>query len=288
MVTTQQKGQLLRVLILTAVLIAVMVLATQVIGLGRTGFDSADVLQQYFFYVAPGIGFLIGILSLFFVEQLITEGDNKYGNSLCFNSPGELIPLNFKIITDWKRLTLLSIIVFAILGIYASYTGQTSFTGVGELEQQFTLIDNILFSLALVTPSENSGAAFAAAFFLFLWRYFARSKKISKVSFIIVAVVIVILAFLLYGWFNHVLRYQESDVALQTVMKFWAVGGIITAITGSFIPFWIMHIMNNLFYELGKAFANDLIIGWTFGILLVLVVIYLLLFFPRRKEIRIK
>ena len=280
-----KKGRdIIRICVLSAVIIFVMVLTSQAVGLGGTGFDSQEILQQFWFYVGPAIGYLLGIIVLFIIEMIITEGDSQYGNSLCFNSPGELPAVNLKIFTDWRKLTLISVILFSIMGVYAAFTRQT-FTGIGTLSQQFTLSNSLLYKGALIPAAENLGAAFGFAFFLFILRYYARKWNWGKAAFIVSAVFLALISFAAYGWINHLLRYQNVEIAMFNVLLFWMVGGLITVLSGSFIPFWIMHICNNLFYELSQHFTNEMIAIFTGAFVIGLGVLYVMLFIRRKGEV---
>jgi len=268
---------------LAAVLTFIMVSVSQTIGLAGTGFTEDAVQRQFFFYVAPGIGFLIGIILLMIIEVMIKKGDDKYGDSLCFNSPGETPGLPFKIFENPFKLFLISMILFSILGIYSAVTKQ-SFTGMGVLRQQFTVVGSVLYNFALIPASENLGAAFFFAFTLFLWRYTCRKFNVSDISFMLVAMLIAVITFGAYGYANHLLRYGASDVSIKTVIFFWSAGGLITVLTGSFIPFWVMHADNNLFVDLGRHFSSDLVVYYTIAGIVVMIITYVLLFIRRNGK----
>lgn len=278
----KEKKAIVRGAILSAFIIVIMVLTSQMIGLGRTGFDSQEILQQFWFYVGPGLGYLLGIFILYISELTIREGDKKYGDSLCYNDGGQVPAVPLKIFKDWKRLILLSTIIFSILGMYAAFTN-TTFTGIGAIEQQFTVGDTLIFKGALIPAAENLGAAFLFAFVLFLWRYLCRDKKLPVGLFIGGAIILALLTFAFYGYINHIMRYENLELAMATVLGFWTVGGLVTVLTGSFIPFWIMHICNNLFYELGKHYTNEVIGLWTGGFVIALGLMYVLLFIRRKN-----
>jgi hypothetical protein len=287
---------IVQTLVLAGIIIFILLLVPEFIGLGKSGFSfvvgSGDItginflLFQFLFYSGPGVGFLLGILIFFIVELVIKKDDYKFGSSLSFNSPGETPAPATKYFSGWKgmiKLTLLSIIIFSLLGLYTVFTGN-SFTGVGNLQHQFTIFDNLLYSAALVAVSENLGAAFFWAMILVFIRAFARNVKMNKDGFIIFSVIMCILAYLTYGFVLHQLRYQGSEVALISVLIFWAVGGLITILSGSFIPFWIMHIANNLFYDLSKYYSSDIIFIWTIGSIIFLGLIYVVAFIRRNNR----
>lgn len=286
----EESNNLIQVLVLSAVLLIILILIPQFIGLGKSGFyyssstetgtvDFNFILFQYLFYAGPGIGFLLGLLVIFAIEIIIRKGDNKYGNGIGFHSP------EIKYFQGWSgmiKLIFLSLIIFGILGLYTAYTHNT-FTGIATLKHQFTFFDNILFSAALVPAAENLGAAFFFGFLVLFLRFFARKVNMSKEGFYVLFVLLAIVAFLTYGYVNHQLRYGFNEVALITVIFFWGLGGLLTAVSGSFIPFWIMHIINNLFYELGNKYSGDIFITYAIGAIIGVAILYVLLFVRRKK-----
>jgi hypothetical protein len=271
---------------LTALLFFIMVLFSQSVGLFRTGFESQEVLTQFFFFTTAGAGFTIGLFLVFLLETLITEDDSKYGSSVGFVSPGETpaLPL-FKNFTG-PQLFLASLIVFGSLGLFTLFTQQTTFTGVGSLEQQFTAVDNIIFSSALIPASENLGAAFLIAFSLFGLRMIARRVNMGKTNFQLIALFIIPILVGLYGFANHNLRYQGFDLSLVVVFFFWYTGGFITMLTGSFIPFWVMHISNNLFFDFRRFFSEDIVAIYVGIVLTILIAVYIITYGikPKRRK----
>jgi hypothetical protein len=294
----KQSKSIVSTLLLSAVLILCMILFAEFIGLGKGGFsftvspsDTAEinfVLFQFLFYAGPGIGFLLGILVLFVVELVIVQGDADYGNSISFMSAGEEPGLPggyFKGFKGTMKLIMLSIIVCSCFGMYAAVNHQT-FTGIGTLKAQFTLGDNLVYTSALIPASENLGAAFTWAFALVIWRAICRKNKINKGVFIVISVLLAILAFGAYGFINHQLRYGFNEVAIMSVLVFWCLGGLITVVSGSFIPFWLLHIANNLFYELGNNFASDKIMIYGIAFVILMSIAYILLFVRRSSNPR--
>lgn len=279
------KKRIIGTFIFAASLLFILIAIPQTVGLGATGFESDIVLQQFFFYVAPGIGFLIGIILLFIVETLIIKGDKKYGDSLAFNSPGELVPIKFRFLRNPFQLILLSIIIFSVLGLVNVFTEQRTFTGVGVLEQQFSQTESLLFSTALIPVSENLGAAFFLAFTIFLLRVAARKYTWSKQNFVILSVFMGTIVVGIYGLINHLLRYGDSEISLLKVFGFWSAGGFLSVLSGSFIPFWIMHADNNVFFDFARSFSSDSILIWAVIFIVVLAAIYLAIYgFGRKKD----
>lgn len=247
------------------------------IGLGRGGFDSEEVLKQYSFYV-NGYILLALLAGAFIVQFIINRGDNKYGNSLYFASQGEKPSVPFFKRFSQLQLTFLSIIIFGLLAMVSFLVRQQVYTGVAVLEQQFTVVDSILFSTILIPASENLQVAFIAAVAIVLFGILARRTNMTAGNFVIFSAVIVILIFGFFGWANHLLRYGGSDIDILIVIGFWTIGGLITFVTGSFIPFWIMHMMNNLFFDLSRWFTNELIFTIAMSGIIILALSYIFIY----------
>lgn len=273
-----KKRRLIRVFVLAAILLFIVVQFTQTIGLAAKGFDSEEVLKQYFFYSAPAIGFLFGILLFFGISHLILKGDTKYGNSLAFNSQGEFPALPFFKRFTVLQLTLLSVILFSVSMLVSVLTNQGSFTGLAVLPQQFTATSSILFSTALVVISENLGAGFTIAFLFFLLRFYSRKYNLSSSNFRIIALSLFGLVVGVIGLGNHLLRYSASEIAKTVVFFFWTIGGYITVLTGSFIPFAIMHGANNIIFDLRRFFSSDTLTMYIILAIFGLSVLYFLIY----------
>jgi len=269
--------------LLLAVAIGVLTfLVPQSIGLGAGGFDSSAVLQEFSFYLVGGI-FLLLIVLAFFVEIIIKKGDERYGNSIAFSSQGESphVPF-FKKFSD-LQLFLLSTIIFFIIFILITTVRQTSFIGYKTLEQQFTPIGELLYSTLLVAGSENLGMALVIALLVVGLRAWARRTNMSKANFNVLFYTISIIG-ASYWIINHLLRYGGQDYKLSVVFLFGFAMAIITLLTGSFIPAFVMHASNNLFFDTQGMFSRDnIVIGVIVGIIF-LAIIYFLLYRNKYKK----
>jgi len=276
-----QKTSVVHVLIFAACLLSIMWFVPFTIGLSKGGFSIEGIKTQYVIYLQSGIAGLGIVVLLYVIEKMIRRGDLIYGDGQGFYSPGQEPHLRTRIFDNPWRLALACIIIFSILGLIANATQQT-FTGVGSLQQQFTRFDNAVFSGALVAASENLGAAAVLALFIFCVRLYARKAHLSKVNFKIITWTGGILIVGIYGLVNHLSRYGNQDVALLTVFFFWAMGALMTMVSGSFIPFWVAHILNNVFYDLGKAFSSDSTVSYVIGFIVAATALYLYLYVFRR------
>lgn len=281
------KKKILREFMLLMFVCFIAFLLSQTIGLAFSGFESAHVLQQFSFYVVGIVGAFIIAIGVV-LQIIITKRDNIYGSSTLFNSPGETpsIPIPF-----FKRtflLFLFFLIFFLILGVFFLRTQQTAFTGfIIPLEQQFTPTQSILFTATLIPGSENLMFAALLLIAFLVISFYARKYNWDKGVFIIITWFSLTILGTIYGIANHLLRYSGSDIDIFRVAGFWFLGSILTLSTGSFIPFWVAHIVNNLIFDLKEYLSSDIITIWVIGIIILLSVLFLYLVFKKPKEVEL-
>lgn len=257
------KKNIVRLLIQVGIIIAILVLVPLTISLSKGGFDEPEVAQQFYFYEITGIGFLFGILILLILEIFITKGDTKYGNGNGFYLLGEKPSFSFFKRFTRPQITMLFFIGFSIIFLVSISLVQqgiiqsSTFTGVQVLPQQFTSVDSLLFSSALIPTSENLGAAFVICLTLFIIRRIARKNNWSFKKFLIVSLISVPIITGIFGLAWHLWRYSGSEVALRTVWFFWTLGGFLTIATGLYFIFWAMHGDNNFFYDIARFFSKE-------------------------------
>lgn len=278
----EKRAKIIRTLVLSGILLFVGFLLSQTVGLGAGGFDTESVLKQFNFY-SVGIGFLMIVVIFFFVMYFWRKGD-EYGDSIMFGIPGESPGLSiFKNFSNFQMF-LLFLIIFSILGLFAVFTNQQRFTEFVALEHQFTPVGELAFSSLLIPISENLGAAAVLAVFIFLLVLFGVKYNLSKGNYNAIVWIAVPILFGFYGYINHLLRYGGSDTSKMVVFIFWAVGGLLTVITTSFIPFLMMHFDNNFFFDLKRLFGSEIqFLLFAFGIV-ILIVFYLWMYVFKKKE----
>lgn len=255
-------------------------LIPQSLGLGAAGFSSEKVLQQFSFYLAGGI-FLFLLIVGFIIELLIRKGDEKYGSSLAFASLGETPAIPFFKRFSQIQILFLSLITFGILGLFAFITKQATFAEFGVIEQQFSPVGQLLFSTLLIPGAENLGLALVIVMTFIVLRIIARKTNMSSASFRIYAWTFIPLIGASYWIINHLLRYSGSELDLITVFFFGLIMAFLTIMTGSFIPAWIFHMGNNLFFDLQRLFSQESVLVFAIGVIVVLIVVYGIVY--RRK-----
>lgn len=283
MVSAEDKRQAYVNLVAAGIVIFLMVSLTAFIGYFGSGFDSQEIFNLFNNYGVFGVGSILVGLIIFLTEIFVIKGDEKYGNSVLLASPGDPPSPKFFRFFKGRQLSLILIagILFSIMGLFISLGGQ-SFTGEVLVEQQFSTGTETIFKFLLIPIAENAiPFAFGAVFLLGL-RIFARRSKMSKGVFAIAAIIGIVMIYGLVGYGNHQLRYGASDLQGFTVFGFWAVGGFITVLTGTFWPFMIMHMANNLFFDLQSFLSNDFTRVFIFALIASQIV--LLIFTLRRKD----
>jgi len=285
MVSEKDRKLLKNNLILGGSVIFVMITVTLLIGFGFSGFDTKAILDVFQTYGVFGIAGVLVVMMFYGAEILTKKGDDKYGNSLLFSSPGEppAVPAA-KFFQNKKMILLvLSLILFGFLGLLIGLQGQ-SFTGEVLVQQQFSPGGEILFRFFLIPLAENASIAGIIAVFIFSWRVYARRTKMSARNFAIGAIIILVIVTGISGLVNHNLRYADADISKLVVFAFWSMGGLITGLIGSYIPFASMHASNNLFFDLQKQFSSDSVRIITVGILIALIVWLIRLIRKARKN----
>lgn len=277
-----QKDILLRTFVLSLIAIFCIFTIPSFIGLSTGGFEEALVLDQWQFYVLMGFA-LIGIIIGVGYEYLVKEEDKKYGNGLGFVSLGENPGVPFFKRFTIPQITLYSLIFFLILGLLST-TGvfgftQTTWTGIRTLpKQQYTATDSLLFSNIMIPMAENISFGFFILLIIFTSRYFARKYNWSTSTFNLTAIFLLIILSGVYAVGNHNMRYAGQEISLIIVFGFWTVGALITFLTQCFTPFWMMHLVNNLYYDLGEAFSNELVLIYAGGLIIFLVFITFIIY----------
>ena len=249
------------------------------------GFEKQSILEKFWFYSGPGIGFILGIIAIAIASFIIFKEKDKEINGVILHNPDKGI-LSFmgKHLTVFNTI-FVSLIIFGVLGIFSSTT-QTFLSEIPATQQQFTETADVAFSMYPASPAETFGLVFVILLVLLGLGLYYKKKGIPKGSFLIVSVPIVLVLSIIYGVVNHTLRYSGSELSMLVVMVFWALMGLLIVLTGSIIPSLIMHDTNNLFYKLNILFSSDSVIYVTIGIMVLLIVIYVMLVIFRKKKVK--
>ena len=86
----------------------------------------------------------------------------------------------------------------------------------------------------------------------FLTSKFIKNKKIALMTFFLLLILFVSPIISLSWGGLHRIVYANSEIAFFATLVFGFVGSIITILSGTFIPFWIWHVFNNLYAGLSQ------------------------------------
>lgn len=270
-------------LTLSLALIFFMVLLPYFLGFARTGFEQENIFRQYMIYAYFGGIMLFGILIVFFIEILVKEKDQLYGDNVLFANQGDFPSLKFFGKFSTLQITLGSLIIIIIIAFANFFTIQQNLFQIGITSQQFTPTDNIIFRTFLVSTAENLGLAFTLAAFIFSLRYIARKQNMTKNNFLIFAGVGVLLISAIYGFGLHQLVYGGQETALVRTMAIWTIGGLVTFVSGSFVIFWMFHLINNLFIDLRQVFSDETMLVVFAAIFFITIILYWFLYLRKSK-----
>jgi len=117
----------------------------------------------------------------------------------------------------------------------------------------------------------------------FFLGYMVKTQKLSKGWFLGMFLVGGPLISMFFGIINHLSRYGGQEIAMSSVAMFWFFGGLITVLTGSVIPFLIMHDVNNFFFKFSTLFGSEVVTFTTFTVLGMMVVLFLIFLFKKPK-----
>jgi len=260
---------------LWSVLVVLTYLIPNLLGLAFRGFDEPRIFNLQTFYNVSLAG-AVALFGLKLYSVFIKKGDAKYGNSILFNDKGEFPSIRFfKNFSNIQLAWLSGIIFFTISLISIVYLKTGSFTGLSQLPtQQFTEIQSIAYSSFLVAGAENFVIHTSIALLLVGLGVYARKKNLEKSTFRTLSLFGIPLTIGFLWVMYHLSAYSGSDLSLLVVFGFGIVGAFLTVATGSFIPFYLLHIANNTTIDISRFFSSDAILISYGFILLILTVGY--------------
>lgn len=282
-ISSSEFKELIIAMVMVAFSVFLGLLVPQTVGLGAGGFDSTNVLQQFTFYTPVLIGSMIIIL-LCIVLVMYLSKESEYGDGVMFVSQGEYPAVPYFKKYSSIRLGWLSLIIFLTIGLWIVRTGQKSFTGLRVLEHQFTPVSSIIYSTFLIPFSENGGAAAVLAIFILTLVILSKKYNIYKGNYKYLIYFFVPVLIGIYGLVNHLLRYKSDQYSLVVVFVFWYIGGLITVITGNWIPFIIMHGTNNFIYDSRRLFDSDKLFYYLVFFVIVLSISYVYVYYIKKPK----
>jgi len=279
------KHEILELVWFGVYVVLVIGIFTLLVGFGLGGFEAEEVLKKNMFYIPYGAIFFIGVMLLKVAGILVFK--KKHADiEGPISHDSEQSPIgSLRLVKNPLLLIFFCLIFFGLLGFLASRY-QTFFSEIPRYEQQFTEAADVFFSVYPASPSETLGAIFLISLVGFVLGYYVMKGKLGKTWFLILFIPIGTLVSTFYGIANHIMRYSGSEIAMQNVVIFWTIGGLITTISGSVIPFLIMHDVNNFFFRFSRLFGSEIVMFITFTVIGLLLLLSLLIYFRKRKKRR--
>jgi len=262
------------------------------LGHGGIGINLAlDKVQLYYSLALFGIGGLIAGK----IAQMISRSSKKayekigWAGSFIHNPDDSYLPVIEKgfnkpisWIRDPKKLILISFIffsLFALMGIFANIW----FTGLPE---EFQITNTAKLGLAVNPASDGETFAFIAliGFAFFYLKFLFKKNKYPMWIFWVLIFLVIVPLFGLGGTIYHRYRYGSDIVTMIQVFVFFTLGGEITALTGSLIPFAVWHQTNNFFQKATELFSSDTMIVFTVLFFIFLIIFAILYFIIKRRN----
>jgi len=268
---------------LVVYVVLIMGIATLFVGLSLGGFERENILQKTIFYTPYGIIFLMGLIALKIAGIFVFGKKHADVEGVTIHDPAQSPMPKLKIIKNPFLLGFFCIIVFGILGWVASKY-QTFFSALPDYQQQFTKGADLFFAIYPASTAETLGALFLISLLGFILGYMVMKQKLGKVWFLVLFFIMGPLISMAYGIINHIARYSGSEVAMANVAAFWLIGGVITVISGSIIPFLLLHDINNFFYKFSQLFSSEIVTITTFLVLGMMTVLFLIVLFKKSKR----
>ena len=155
------------------------------------------------------------------------------------------------------RIFAYSILIFGALGIAQVVYPSLQVVGIPQVQvQQITPTTDVLFTTFVPSWSETMAILFILFTLLGLVAYllakYVKDKNLALILFFTIAIIPVSLLIALSWGGLHTIVYGNSDAEFLATLIFGYIGSVMTIITGTFIPFFIWHVMNNLFAKLSE------------------------------------
>lgn len=263
-------------------LLAYLIPYTQVFA--KAGLLDPDISQQIGIY-SDLMFFILGV-AILWLFNFFWKAGHKYGKNMGFYNKDETFFRRF----TYPQIFLLSTIVFGIVFMLSSFTrllGKGIF-GLRVLPQQFSPIDSLTLSSLQIPIAENLMLAFSIGIIIITLKLIAVRIDMSKENYNILKFLFVIIGSSVLGFIWHQTVYGSSEIAGFVVAIFWGLGGLLCIITGSFILYWIMHLMNNFFIDFSRLFSSDVVLFSTISVFVVLGILYFIVYRKRLFGVKVR
>ncbi len=180
-------------------------------------------------------------------------------------------------------MIFLSVLFFSVL-LFSATLAQVALPSIPFiLEQEAAVLGDVISNVYIASTAETASFYVLWLLILNLLFLFVVNKGKGKVFYFLLAFIanfFYALAAVIY----HGVRYGADQTALMAVYIFWWIHGILLVVTGSVIPGFILHDLNNLFVRLGQLFSNQAITIVVGSLLIVWLVATVFVIMKLRKK----
>ncbi len=253
------------------------------------GAEDPELFNKVIFYSAVGSGFLFGIVALRIIEFFATRSNEvyqKYGwAKAIIHEPrlGWLKGLPFyDFFTKFHILLILSVWFFSIMSFASVISGRFfTFVSLPPVQQQVTETARLALAVEPAASVETVMFMFLISLLFgpILWlrdsgRLTGNVPIDDLISRFLQVGAVLFFSFIWVGF--HLIRYGADDTAIFATFVFGLIGGIFFLLSGSFIPWYIFHVMNNLVLMAKILFSSDLMLILSVIILLIITIVTLI------------
>jgi hypothetical protein len=250
---------LIRALIITAVIIFVGIIIPLTLGLGTESLAEEGVGDIIEFY--QKFYWSLTVIWAVMIAFIFIKKNNQYGDGIGFAEIGQKPAMSFFKRFTGLQLTILSIIFFTIIFTVANYMKFGAFTSLRTLPtMQFTKAQSLLFSTLVIPAPENLLLGAIIALTLLVGTILAIKYKPSYSEYIVYLYIAIFIIGGIFGWVWHNSAYPDSDISKLIIFFFWGIGAIISIATGLWLVFWIMHTENNFFIDFSRLYSSDILL----------------------------
>lgn len=245
---------------------------------GGRGLEDEVFTRNFLIYsVLAGIG-LIGVV--------IFSALNRFGQSN-FVVPIHDVEESVLSGVGWVRnpylLSVLCLLVFVPVFVFIGMSKQTFFTQTLFTSQQITSFASVWGDSVFPAVAENL-LFLIPLILLSSWVLGLRNRYASRFLDLFFVPLVVGLLWMSF----HGLVYGSNEVALFSTFIFGFLGGFLTNVTKSFIPWLVLHFATNFSISLFKngLFGNQFLLAGLLGLWVLFLVVCFGLFLAQRRGVR--
>jgi len=266
--------------IIAGIVILIMTVVLPMLGLFFFGgIESSEFFNKSLFY------YIVGTIS-FLILSLLSVGEYfgwLWSRSLIHDPENGLL----KDTSIAKYLTPglvfnISFILFSLIGISAVLTNTVFVAIPGTTEFQVQPTGELILA---TEPAASAETLLFVCLISIMWgygNYYIKQKRMDSSTRYLLAIGIVLITIL--AWVAlHFARYGSAETDLAGVAIFAAGGALVTLLSGSIIPWYVWHFLNNLFVKANSMFSNEGIIATTFIVLTIYYSIFFWIYLTKRK-----